>query len=86
MTSNTIRTANVMNFFKMNLFRAALHAEFRIVVTQQDQNELTLTQIYKIATTQRRESADSKRVTAIWKNNDLEPEVAEVAAFQGKHN
>ncbi len=51
MPSATVRTyianymTNLTNFFKVNLFRAALPAEIRNKFAQQDQREMTLTRM-----------------------------------------
>jgi hypothetical protein len=66
--------ANLMNFFKMNIFRAALPPEIRHVVGQQNQNELTLTQIYDRATLQQREGTEAKKIAAIEENNEPDQE------------
>jgi hypothetical protein len=52
---------NMMQFFKMQLFRAALSGDIRKVVAQHDQNSITLDDMYKVATTTQRE-AGSKLV------------------------
>jgi hypothetical protein len=45
-------TAMMFNFFKMNLFKAALTPELRSVVTQQDQEANTVKKMYQVATTE----------------------------------
>ena len=44
-----------VNFFKMNLFKAALTPELRSVVAQQDQDTITIKKMYQVATTAQRE-------------------------------
>ncbi len=44
-----------VNFFKMNLFKAALTPELRSVVAQQDQETITIKKMYQVATTAQRE-------------------------------
>jgi hypothetical protein len=43
--------AMMFNFFKMNLFKAALTPELRAVVTQQDLEQMTVKKMYMCATT-----------------------------------
>jgi hypothetical protein len=44
-----------INFFKMNVFKAALMPEHRSVVAQQDQETITIKRMYQVATTAQRE-------------------------------
>jgi hypothetical protein len=44
-----------INFFKMNLFKAALAPELRLVIAQQDQETITIKKMYQVATTAQRE-------------------------------
>jgi hypothetical protein len=44
-----------VNFFKMNLFKAALTPELRSVVAQQEQDTITIKKMYQVATTAQRE-------------------------------
>jgi hypothetical protein len=44
-----------INFFKMNLFKAALTPELRSVVAQQEQETITIKRMYLVATTAQRE-------------------------------
>jgi hypothetical protein len=44
-----------VNFFKMNLFKAALTLEPRSVVAQQDQETITIKKMYQVATTAQQE-------------------------------
>jgi hypothetical protein len=44
-----------INFFKMNLFKAALTPELRSVVAQQEQETITIKKMYQVATTAQRE-------------------------------
>jgi hypothetical protein len=48
-------TAMMFNFFKMNLFKAALTPKLRAVVAQQDQEQMTVKKMYMHATTAQRE-------------------------------
>jgi Ty3 transposon capsid-like protein len=48
-------TAMMFNFFKMNLFKAALTPELRSVVAQQDLEAMTVKKMYTVATTAQRE-------------------------------
>ncbi len=48
-------TAMMFNFFKMNLFKAALTLELRSVVAQQDQDLMTIKRMYQVATTAQKE-------------------------------
>jgi hypothetical protein len=41
----------MFNFFKMNLFKAALTPEHRAVVAQQDPEAMMVNKIYMVATT-----------------------------------
>jgi hypothetical protein len=44
-------TPMMFNFFKMNLFKAALTPELRSIVPQQDQETMTIKKMYQVATT-----------------------------------
>jgi hypothetical protein len=48
-------TAMMFNFFKMNLFKAALTPELRAMVAQQDQEQMMVKKMYMHATTAQRE-------------------------------
>jgi hypothetical protein len=48
-------TAMMFNFFKMNLFKAALTPKLRSVVAQQDQETKTIKKMYQVATAAQRE-------------------------------
>jgi hypothetical protein len=48
-------TAMMFNFFKRNLFKAALTPELRAVVAQQDPEQMTVKKMYMCATTAQRE-------------------------------
>jgi hypothetical protein len=41
---------NMLQFFKMQLFRASLPVDLRKAVTQHDQNAITLDDMYQVAT------------------------------------
>jgi hypothetical protein len=45
----------MFNFFKMNLFKAALMPELRAVVAQQDLEQMTVKKMYMVATTAQQE-------------------------------
>jgi hypothetical protein len=47
--------AMMFNFFKMNLFKAALMREHRSVVAQQDPDTMTIKRMYQVAMTAQRE-------------------------------
>jgi hypothetical protein len=47
---------NMLQFFKMQLFRAALPGDLRKAVAQHDQNTITLDDMYQVATDTQRES------------------------------
>ncbi len=47
---------NLMQFFKMQLFRAALPGDIHKVVAQHDQNSITLEDMYQVTTTTQREA------------------------------
>ncbi len=63
--------AMMFNFFKMNLFKAALIPDLRSVMAQQDQETMTIQKMYKVATTAQREG---KNQTAIPINEVREDE------------
>jgi len=76
---------NTMQFLKMQLFWAALPAEICHVVAQKDQTNITLDDIYQIATTVQRESGPhtSETITAVKEENEFNKEdEGDVAAFQ----
>jgi hypothetical protein len=79
---------NAMQFCKMLLFWAALPGDLRKVVSQHDQNTMTLDDMYQIATTtQREEGAKMIRpITTVDKNSqsDTENDNNKVAAFQNR--
>ncbi len=56
-------TAMMFNFFKMNLFKAALTPELRSVVAQQDQDTITIKKMYQVATTAQREGKGKSMAT-----------------------
>ncbi len=73
----------MFNFFKMNLFKAALTPELRAVVAQQDQEQMTVKKMYMHATMAQREgktkppaevnkiSEDDGTVDAVDDENDV---------------
>ncbi len=76
---------NAMQFLKIQLFWAALPAEIHHVVAQKDQTNITLDDIYQIATTVQRESGPhtSETITAVKEENEFDKEdEGDVAAFQ----
>jgi hypothetical protein len=84
---------NMLQFFKMQLFRASLPADLRKAVPQHDQNAITLDDMYQVATDTQRESGPkaSRPLSAV--NEDSQSEIEEdkeakdeVAAFQNKRN
>ncbi len=85
---------NMLQFFKMQLFRASLPGDLRKAVAQHDQTTMTLDDMYQVATDTQRESGlkASKPVAAIQDDNqseddeDEEDAEDEVAAFQNRRN
>jgi hypothetical protein len=84
---------NMLQFFKMQLFRASLPGDLRKAVAQHDQTTITLDDMYQVATDTQRESGlkASKPVSAIQDDSqsadkDEEDAEDEVAAFQNKQN
>jgi hypothetical protein len=77
---------NAMQFFKMQVFWAALPADILKVVTQYDQNTMALDDMYQITTTTQREAGAklTKSVTAVDKDShsDTADNDNEVATFQ----
>jgi len=73
-----------VNFFKMNLFKAALTPELRSVVAQQEQETITIKRMYQVATTAQRE-LKGKGPALVNKVREEEPtaesETDDVAAF-----
>ena len=82
-------TAMMFNFFKMNLFKAALTPKLRAVVAQQDQEQMTVKKMYMHATTAQREGK-TKPPAAINEINEDDGTVEaadddnDVAAFNRK--
>ena len=88
-------TANSMlQFFKMQLFRASLPGDLRKAVAQHDPTTMTLDDMYQVATDTQRESGlkTTKPVSAIQDDSQTEDEddeedaEDEVAAFQNRRN
>jgi hypothetical protein len=84
---------NMLQFFKMQLFKASLPGDLRKVVAQHDLNTITLDEMYQVATDTQRESGPktSRLVSAIQDDSQSEAEddeeaEDEVAAFQNKRN
>jgi hypothetical protein len=73
-----------INFFKMNLFKAALMPELRSVVAQQEQETITIKIMYQVATTAQRElkGKGPAQVNEVREEElTTESETDEVAAF-----
>jgi hypothetical protein len=91
-TNNTAN--NMLQFFKMQIFRASLPGDLRKALAQHDQTMMTLDDMYQVATDTQRESGlkASKPVSAIQDDSqsevdeDEENAEDEVAAFQNKRN
>jgi hypothetical protein len=82
---------NVMQFFKMQLLRAALPRDICKVVAQHDQNSITLDDMYQVATTTQREGSSklAKTIAVVdddESNPDTEDDEEEAAAFQNQWN
>ncbi len=84
---------NMLQFFKMQLFRASLPGDLKKAVAQHDQTTITLDDMYQVATDTQRESGakTSKPVAAIQDDSQSEVEddeevEDEVAAFQNRQN
>jgi hypothetical protein len=78
---------NAAQFLKMQLFRADLPADLRIVVAQRNPNTLTLDDMYHIATDTQRESGPKikQAIAAVHPDDrDYSDVDEEVAAFQKK--
>ncbi len=67
----------MFNFFKMNLFKAALTPELRSVVAQQDQDTMTIKKMYQVATTAQREGK-GKSPAAVNEICDEEPDPRQI--------
>jgi len=73
-----------INFFKMNLFKAALTPELRSVVVQQEQETIIINRMYQVATTAQRElKGKSPALVNKIKEEEITPEGEgdDVAAF-----
>jgi hypothetical protein len=75
---------NTQQFLKMQLFRAALTPELRKVVAQRNPNNLTLDDMYQIATDTQREAGSKTKQAIAAVQPDEEEE--EIAAFQKRKN
>jgi hypothetical protein len=75
---------NTQQFLKMQLFRAALTPELRKVLAQRNPNNMTLDDMYQIATDTQREAGPKikQAVAAVQPDNEEE----EIAAFQKRKN
>jgi len=86
-SNNTLRmfkrqyTSMMFNFFKMNLFKAALTPELRAVVAQQDPEAMTVKKMYSVATTAQREGK-TKPPAAV---NDISKEDIPVKAMDDEN-
>jgi hypothetical protein len=90
-TNETVN--NMLQFFKMHLFRASLPGDLRKAVAQHKQATITLDDMYQVATDTQRESGlkASKPVSANQDDSQSEDEDEEdakdeVAAFKNKQN
>jgi len=75
-----------INFFNMNLFKAALTPELRSVVMQQDPETMTIKKMYQVATTAQREGkgkapASVNEVKEEENPAEMEDDDNDVAAF-----
>jgi len=81
---------NMLQFFKMQLFRAALPGDLRKAVAQHNQNMITLDDMYQVATDTQRESGSKtpRPMAAVNEDSHSEAEDEEdvVAAFQNRRN
>jgi hypothetical protein len=84
---------NMLQFFKMQLFRASLPGDLRKAMAQHDQNTITLDDMYQVATDTQRESGTkaSKPISAIQDDSRSEAEDDDeaedkVTAIQNKLN
>ncbi len=76
----------MFNYFKMNLFKAALTQELRAVVAQQELETMTIKKMYRVTTTAQREGKGKApaSVNEIWEDGataDMEDDDNNVAAF-----
>ncbi len=84
---------NMLQFIKMQLFRASLLGDLRKAVAQHDQTTITLDDMYQVATDTQRESGSktSKSISAIqdYRQSEVKDDEEvedEVAAFQNRGN
>jgi hypothetical protein len=75
-----------INFFKMNLFKAALTPKLRSVVAQQDPDTMTIKRMYQVATTAQREGkgkapASVNEINEEENSGEQEDDNNDVAAF-----
>ncbi len=71
--------AMMFNFFKMNLFKAALTPELRAVVTQQDLE----TMMYQVMTTAQREGKGKAPASVNEVSSEMEDDKNDIVAFNG---
>ncbi len=75
-------TAMMFNFFKMNLFKAALMPELRAIIAQQDPEAMKVKKMYMCATTAQREGK-TKPPAAI---NEINEDDVLFEALDGENN
>jgi hypothetical protein len=80
----------MLQFFKMQLFQAALPGDLRKAVTQHNQNTIMLDDMYQVATDTQRESGSKATRPVAAVNEDSHSEAKddedEIAAFQIRRN
>ncbi len=76
--------AMMFNYFKMNLFKAALTSDLRSMVAQQDQTSIMIKKMYRVPTTAQREGKGKAPANEV-PDEDIGAEVEDddndVAAF-----
>jgi hypothetical protein len=77
--------ANLMNFFKMQLFWAALPHKFHNVVAQKEHTRIMLEEMYDVTTTQQRER-NFRKVFTVDTADEAKTEENDVATFQCQQN
>jgi len=71
--------AMMFNFFKMNLFKAALTPELRAVVTQQDPESM----MYQVMSTAQREGKGKAPASVNEVSSEMEDDKNDIVAFNG---
>jgi len=61
---------NMIQFFKMQLFRASLPGDLRKAMAQHDQNTIMLDDMYKVTTDTQRESRTKKTAQTLHRHHD----------------